>query len=125
MLAGMRVSNIILRVSNMTRSLRFYRDEVGIPVVWESSDFSFLDAGTIRLALNQPVDGVAPDESLTEIVLEVDDVHATYESMVERGVVFRIAPREVMREGERALHAADFRDPDEHVLSITGWVHSG
>jgi hypothetical protein len=45
--------------------------------------------------------------------------------MVERGVVFRIAPREVMREGERALHAADFRDPDEHVLSITGWVDSG
>ncbi len=37
-------------------------------------------------------------------------------------VEFRVEPREVMRQGDRALHAADFRDPDGHVLSITGWV---
>lgn len=121
----MRVTNIILRVSDMSRSLEFYRDQVGLPVSMESPAFSFLDAGSIQLALNRTETDVAQDESLTEIVLEVDDIAAAYRAMRERGVPFRIEPREVMRQGDRTLHAADFCDPDGHVLSITGWLTTG
>lgn len=118
----MRVSYVILRVADMDRSVAFYRDAVGLAVLHESPAFTFLDAGSIQLALNRPDGGVPPDESLTEIVLEADDIAATHQVMQERGVAFRIEPREVMRQGSRALHAADCRDPDGHVLSITGWV---
>jgi catechol 2,3-dioxygenase-like lactoylglutathione lyase family enzyme len=118
----MRVSHIILRVADMEQSLGFYRDTVGLAVLAESPEFSFLDAGSIQLALNVPAEPVDHDRSLTEIVLEVDDIHATYAEMANRGVEFRVEPREVMRQDNRALYAADFRDPDEHVLSITGWI---
>lgn len=109
----------------MSHSLRFYRDEVGLPVISESPEFSFLDGGAIRLALNQRAERVPRDESLTEIVIEVDDVSAMHAEMTGRGVDFRVQPREVMRHDGRALHAADFVDPDGHVLSITGWVETG
>ena len=125
LLTAMRVSYIILRVADMERSLGFYRDAVGLAVLSKSPAFSFLDAGSIQLALNVPAEPVEADGSLTEIVLEVDDVHAAYDTMAERGVEFRVPPREVLREGDRALHAADFRDPDGHVLSITGWIDAG
>ena len=118
----MRVSYIILRVADMERSLGFYRDTVGFGVLAESGEFSFLDAGSIQLALNVPAEPVDTDRSLTEIVLEVDDIHAAHAEMANRGVDFRVEPREVMRQDDRALHAADFRDPDGHVLSITGWI---
>jgi resuscitation-promoting factor RpfA len=118
----MRVTTIILRVSDMARSLEFYRDGVGLRVLSESAAFSFLDAGTVQLALNQPENEVGPDESLTEIVLEVGDIGSAHRAMSDRGVAFRIAPREVMRRDGRPLHAADFRDPDGHLFSITGWV---
>ena len=121
----MRVTNIILRVADMRRSFEFYRDKVGLPATMESPTFSFFDAGSIQLALNQSDSAVGGDESLTEIVLEVDDIAAAHRTMRNRGVPFRIEPREVMRDGDRALHAADFRDPDGHVLSITGWVDDG
>ncbi len=108
----------------MARSLTFYRDQVGLAVVSESETFVFLDGGSIRIALNAIADAV-PDETSTEIVLEVDDVMATYEAMVKRGVPLEVAPREVMSGPAGSLLAAHFRDPDGHVMSITGWVNDG
>lgn len=119
----MQVSHVILRVSDMDRSLAFYRDQVGLTVLAQSAEFSFLDAGTIRLALNTVPD-VGPDTSATEIVLEVDDVQTAYDELVSRGVPFEIEPRPVVEAEGRSLHAAHFRDPDGHVASITGWITS-
>jgi predicted lactoylglutathione lyase len=31
----------------------------------------------------------------------------------------------VTGDGNRELYATDFRDPDGHILSITGWVQKG
>jgi len=116
----MEMSHVILRVSDMERSLAFYRDQVGLPVLSESAAFSFLDVGTTRLALNVFA-GVGPDTSATEIVLEVEDLQATFAAMTARGVPFEIEPRQVMQNEGRSLHAAHFRDPDGHIVSITGW----
>lgn len=119
----MQVSHVILRVSDMERSLVFYRDQVGLAVIAESPAFSFLDAGSIRLALNAAGE-TETDTSTTEIVFDVEDVLATHAAMVGRGVPFAVEPRPVTEDGDRALHAAHFRDPDGHLVSITGWIDS-
>jgi catechol 2,3-dioxygenase-like lactoylglutathione lyase family enzyme len=116
----MDISHIILRVTDMERSVAFYRDAVGLPVLTSSAFFSFFDAGSIRIALNV---GEPPDpSSTTEVVLEVDDVLAAYAAMSGRGVAFEVEPRAVTADGSRELHAAHFRDPDGHLWSITGWI---
>ncbi len=116
----MKVSHVILRVSDMDRSVAFFRDAVGLVTLAEGPEFSFFDAGSIQLALSH-ADTIAPDTSLTEIVLEADDVVGAYEAMAGRGVEFRVELRPVMTDGGRSLHAADFTDPDGHVVSLTGW----
>ena len=69
---------------------------------------------------SEPNSGLA---AMTEIVLESPDVLASYRAMKSRGVVFRLEPRLVTTDGKtRDLYAADFRDPDGHVLSIAGWL---
>jgi catechol 2,3-dioxygenase-like lactoylglutathione lyase family enzyme len=114
------VSHLILRVTDMERSTAFYRDAVGLSVLVASPQFSFFDAGSIRLALNV---GEPPDPSTTtEIVLEVDDIGRAYEEMAANGVLFEVAPRPVTSEEHRELHAAHFRDPDGHLWSLTGWI---
>jgi catechol 2,3-dioxygenase-like lactoylglutathione lyase family enzyme len=120
----MHVSHVMLRVADIERSVAFYRDAVGLEVIAAAEAFAFLDAGTIRLALNRSDDAGATD-SLTEIVLEVDDIEPAYREMSERGVPFAVAPREVTRAGDRSLHAAHFRDPDGHLWSLTGWTEAG
>lgn len=117
----MRVSHVMLRVADMARAVAFYRDAVGLEVLSVSPAFAFLDAGSIRLALNRSDDAGGGD-SLTEVVLEVEDIESSYRTLSDRGVDFPIAPREVTRTGDRSLHAAHFRDPDGHLWSLTGWV---
>ncbi len=117
----MRVSHVILRVTDLEHSVGFYRDAIGLDVLSVSEEFAFLDAGSIRLALHR-ADDPRVAESLTEIVLEVDDIETTHRTLLDRGVAFRTAPREVTRSGSRSLYAADFRDPDGHLWSLTGWL---
>jgi catechol 2,3-dioxygenase-like lactoylglutathione lyase family enzyme len=120
------LSSVILRVADIERSLAFWRDGVGLPVHAAGGPFAVLGAGPVAIVLNL-LDRSAPDPAngllgLTEVVLEVPDVRAAHAEMASRGVPFRTAPRAVTRQGDRELWACDFRDPDGHLASITGWV---
>lgn len=110
------IGTVLLGVTDLARSVEFYRDRLGLPVIFSGGEFAFLDAGGIRLAL-RGVRTLAPaDEHRTELVFHVDDVQAACDALVARGVAFRIQPRVVSGDD----YAADFRDPDGHVLSIFG-----
>jgi catechol 2,3-dioxygenase-like lactoylglutathione lyase family enzyme len=108
---------VMLGVRDMERSLEFYRDRLALPVQFSSPEFAFLSAGGVRLVLRRaPNQPAVSEEGRTEIVFTVDDVDAAHRVLAGRGVVFRVEPRPVT--GDQC--AADFRDPDGHVLSIFG-----
>jgi catechol 2,3-dioxygenase-like lactoylglutathione lyase family enzyme len=111
------IGNIILSVRSMERSLAFYRDAVGLGVRMAGPEFAFLEAGGVTLCLRQSAQMQAASDGVgVEIVFDVRDVQSAYEALKARGVAFRIEPRIVTG----SLWAADFRDPDGHVLSIFG-----
>ena len=113
----------MLGVSDMGESLRFWTEKVGLAVISRHGPLVFLDGGTLQLALHQ-VDGQVSDESLTEIVFEVDDVVIRHAELVGLGVPFEVELRPVTTVGQRSLLAPHFRDPDGHVVSLTGWVET-
>lgn len=117
----MHIDQIILRVSDLDRAVRFWTETVGLALSGRADAFAFLDAGEVRLTLNQ-VGSRPADESLTEVVFEVDDIHSGHRALVERGVPFEVDLRPVTSDGDRELWAAHFRDPDGHVASVVGWV---
>lgn len=112
-----KVGNIMLGVTNLETSLRFYRDVLGLSVQFAIEEFAFLDGGGVTIVLRgTPNLGEPGDVMRTEVVFAVDDIDAAYRSLKARGLSFRVEPRVVT--GDR--YAADFRDPDGHVLSIFG-----
>jgi catechol 2,3-dioxygenase-like lactoylglutathione lyase family enzyme len=118
-----KIGNVILTVEDLDRPVGFYSDMLGLKVTRSiPGDFVFLDGGGVTLALRQasrPGPVVLGD---VEVSFDVDDVQATYLSLKSKGVAFRTPPRAVTEDAEhRQLLAADFRDPDQHILSITGW----
>lgn len=117
----MRIAQVMLRVSDLDESVRFWSTAVGLDVTMQAGAFAFLDGGGTQLALNH-VEQPLADDSLTEIVIEFDDVRSAYDELAGRGVPFEVALRAVTSDGERELHAAHFRDPDGHLASITGWI---
>jgi catechol 2,3-dioxygenase-like lactoylglutathione lyase family enzyme len=107
----------MLTVSDLSRSLAFYENTLGLPKQFASEEFAFLNGGGVAIGLRKvPTLGPAPTDVYTEIVFEVEDIDAAYESLRARGVEFRIPPRQAT--GDQ--HVTDFRDPDGHVLSIFG-----
>lgn len=118
----MKIARVILRVSDLDASVAFWSEKVGLSVLFGGGPFVFLDGGGVQLALNQAQRELETDSSLTELVIEVDDVRATYHKLSGRGVPFEVVLRPVTEDGDRELLAAHFRDPDGHVASVTGWV---
>ena len=117
------LSAIVLRVADLPAAVEFYRDVLEIPVTSVGPGFAFFELGLGRLALNR-VDGGDPAAmaSTTEVVLEVDDPRGVFDRWREAGIEFAIDLRVVMEQDGRSLLAAHFRDPDGHLLSLTGWV---
>ncbi len=118
----MKLSNVILRVSDLETSITFWKEKVGLEPIFSSGEFAFFALGESQLVLNQPL-AFESQVSDTEIVLEVDDLATSFEEMKSRGVPFEVDPRPVTSDGERTLLATHFRDPDGHLASVTGWVN--
>lgn len=117
------IDNIILAVHDMDRSLAFYRDAVGLEVRMTSPEFAFLQAGVVTLCLRRSAGAAEATATGTgvEVVFSVSDIHEAYAALTAKGVKFRVEPRVVTG----TLWAADFRDPDGHVLSIFGPAAAG
>jgi catechol 2,3-dioxygenase-like lactoylglutathione lyase family enzyme len=116
-----KIGQIILPVKDLNSAASFYQGLLGMKVKYTvPGEFVFLDGGGIELALREMEGGSSPD--LTEVVFQVDDVFATYESLRSKGIAFSYPPRAITGSPTAELFATDFRDPDGHVLSITGWV---
>jgi catechol 2,3-dioxygenase-like lactoylglutathione lyase family enzyme len=112
-----RLGIVMLGVRNLERSVPFYRDTLGLPLKFASDEMAFFDGGGVTVCLRQSPGLADPaDERRTELVFTVDDIDAAHQALASRGVRFRIEPRIVT--GDQL--AADFRDPDRHVLSIFG-----
>ena len=110
-------------VSDMKRSVQFYRDTLGIPLKFESPDWTEFATGTTTLALHGG--GVARqyqdtgDQSKTagacSIGFNVDDVDKTYEELRAKGMTFIMPPTQ--REGE-GIKLAVGLDPDGLAISF-------
>lgn len=113
----MKVGHIMLGVSDLDRSLVFYRDLLGLTVQSQLPGFAFLDGGSLTIALSKDIwthMGKAP--GATQVAFGVDNVKASHAALKAKGVEFMNEPRDVNGRD----WAANFRDPDGHLLSIFG-----
>jgi len=113
----------MVTVSDMKRSVEFYRDKLGIPLKFESPEWTEFATGTTTLALHGG--GVAREYHDTgdqskiagacSIGFNVDDVDKTYEELKAKGVNFVMPPTQ--REGE-GIKLAVGLDPDGLPVSF-------
>jgi lactoylglutathione lyase len=111
------VGTILLGVKELARSLAFYRDVLGMTVTMQFPGFAFFDAGGVTLALSEPLARARPEmKESFEVVFPVVGVREACEALRAQGVRF-------LREPWNAAGpnwAANFEDPDGHVLSLFG-----
>ncbi|PZG10776.1 glyoxalase [Micromonospora craterilacus] len=112
---------ITLLVTELSRSLEFYRDRLGFSEVDRGTGNAVLASGATRLVLRE-VTGAQPiSRRLVHVNLDVDDIQSAYERLRDSGVRFTYAPRVVNRGTKLEVWAAAFRDPDGHGIALTQW----
>lgn len=123
---GMELTNILV-VSEIGRSVAFYRDVLGAELIREyggtSAVFSFQGAWLLLVTGGEPTPDkptvtfappIEPDRVSHAMTIRVPDCQAAYETLAARGAEFLTPP--VTSDWEvRGF----FRDPDGHLIEIS------
>lgn len=114
----MRLNYAIVFVGDMARSVAFYRDVIGLPLKFESPEWTEFVTGEATLALHKGGGGRAAGEEghpagRCHPGLAVPDLDAFHRKMVESKVRCLQQPRDVF--GSRI---AQYADPDGLTISV-------
>lgn len=109
----MRLNYAIKFVSDMDAAVGFYRDTLGMNLLFQSPFWSEFDTGETKLALH-PASAENPAGSV-QLGLGVEDLDRFHSDAIANGISFTSEPREV--HGSRI---ARFRDPEGAEISISG-----
>ena len=112
-----KITLVTLGVSDLSKSVCFYRDKVEFQLQGQMEQFAFFSAGNINLMLNAGLRRPnTPLAGAMEMVIAAESVTAKHKELSERGCVFINDPRPVTGDS----WAATFTDPDGHWLTLFG-----
>ena len=111
-----RIGQIALTVSDLARARDFYQNTLGMKFLFDAGTLAFFQCGEIRLMLgtsekDKPRGG-------TILYFKVDDIHATYALLKERGVEFIDTPHMIAKMPDHHLWMVFLRDPDGNTLGV-------
>ena len=113
-----QIGQIAIPVTDLDRSVPFYRDILGMKFLFQFPGLAFFDNGGVRLLLDSPPDSEALTKHSSIIYYKVADIQATHATLVERGVEFTDGPHLVAKMSDHDLWMAFFKDPDENILAL-------
>jgi catechol 2,3-dioxygenase-like lactoylglutathione lyase family enzyme len=112
------IGQIHVSCTDLERSVAFYRDALGIPLLFEvpGQPMAFFDCDGVRLYLGKPESESFRSQPV--IYFRVDDLDDAFSALRERGVAFVDEPHRVATMPDHELWMAFFRDPDGANLAL-------
>lgn len=115
------IAQIALSSANPLALVAWYRDVIGLPVLFEASGMTFFQSGATRLMIHAEIEGYPAGNPGTIIYFEPRDWSAAETKLEESGVKFLRKAEVVQRSEGRELALRPFKDPEGHSLAIMGW----
>jgi len=118
-LAGRKLVQVALTTRDPERSKQFYRDVLGLQLLFEVPNMTFYQAGDLRLMVGVE-SSMTPGGSV--LYFDAPDIDALGGELEQRGVRFLGAATVVQRTDTGELKLREFRDPDGNALALMGFV---
>ncbi len=115
-----KIVQIALSTRDLARAVAFYRDVVGLKLLFEVSGMAFFDAGGTRLMIGA-AHFTGDLQNNTYIYFDAGDWYETEAALTSRGLKFERDAEVVQREGSKEHALRFFKDPDGNALAIMGW----
>ena len=112
-----RLHQLSMRVHDVDRAVRFYRDTLGVPFLFAAPPrLAFFDCNGVRLMLSTPEPGF--DHPGSVLYFAVEDIGAMHDTLRARGVEFKTAPHKIATLADREVWLADFEDTEGNTLAL-------
>src|SRR4030088_3288337 len=108
-----RLGQIAINVHDLDRATAFFRDILGLPLLFTTSGLAFFDCGGVRLMLSR-AEKPEFDHPSSVLYFAVPDIQAAYGKLKESGVQFEDEPHLLARMPAHDLWMTFFRDSEEN-----------
>jgi methylmalonyl-CoA/ethylmalonyl-CoA epimerase len=116
-----RIGQIAVNIQDLDRATAFYRDTLGLPLLFSASGMAFFDCGGVRLMLARP-EKPEFDHPGSILYLIVPDIKFAHQQMIASGAQFEDQPHVVARMPDHDLWMTFFHDTEGNLLALMSEV---
>lgn len=113
---------IALTCTDLDRATKFYRDTLGLPLLFVTNGMAFFDVGGTRLMIAADASRPATLRPTTVVYFDTPDFEASLERLRASGLPLTGGVEAVQHTDRGDLRLQQFEDPDHNMLAIMGWV---
>jgi methylmalonyl-CoA/ethylmalonyl-CoA epimerase len=117
----MNIGQISIMVRDLQRATAFYRDILGLPLLFTAGNLAFFDCGGVRLMLG-PAETPELDHPSSILYFRVAEINAAHQRLVEKKVVIVAPPRLIAPMPAYDLWMSAFRDSEENIHQLMSEV---
>ena len=111
------IGQISVTVKELDRAVTFYRDQLGMQLLFRVPNMAFFDCSGVRLMLSIP-EKQSDDIHSSILYYRVDDIHDAYRVLKDRNVPFDGGPHKIADLQDHELWMAFFRDSEMNILAL-------
>jgi catechol 2,3-dioxygenase-like lactoylglutathione lyase family enzyme len=115
------LAQVAINVYDPARATAFYRDKLGLPLLFTAGKLVFFDCGGVRLMLSPP-EKPEFDHPSSILYFNVSDIAAAHNQLTEAGVRFEDKPHVIARMPSHDLWMCFFRDSEQNLLGLISEV---
>jgi predicted enzyme related to lactoylglutathione lyase len=115
------LGQISIIAHDLPRATAFYRDVLGLPLLFTAGNMAFFDCGGVRLMLG-PASSPELDHPSSILYFNVPDINAAHRRLVEMGVKIEAPPRLIAPMKTYDLWMVGFRDSEGNIMQLMSEV---
>ena len=116
-----RVGQIAINARDIDHATAFYRDKLGLPLLFTAGKLAFFDCGGVRLMLDV-AEKPEFDHPSSILYFSVPDIAAAHRQMLASGVRFEDEPHVIAKMPDHDLWMTFFRDSEQNLLALMSEV---
>ncbi len=114
------LGQIHIPAQDIERATGFYKDILGLPLLFTASGMAFFNCGGVRLMLSRP-EG-AGSQSGSILYVSAPDIVSAHSRLKDGGVRFEAEPRKIAEMPRHDLWMAFFRDSEQNPMALMSEV---
>ena len=116
-----RLGQIAINVHDTERATAFYRNVLGLRLLFTAGKLAFFECGGVRLMLS-PAEKPEFDHPSSILYFAVPEIKSAHQRMKDTGVSFEDEPHLIAKMPTHDLWMAFFRDSENNLLALMSEV---